>query len=29
VGSAQGYHTGRPGALDVILPQLDGAGGSR
>jgi diguanylate cyclase (GGDEF)-like protein/PAS domain S-box-containing protein len=22
VGYAQGYHTGRPGALDVVLPQL-------
>jgi len=22
VGYAQGYHTGRPGALDLVLPQL-------
>jgi diguanylate cyclase (GGDEF)-like protein/PAS domain S-box-containing protein len=28
VGSAQGYHTGRPGPLDAILPQLDGAADS-
>ena len=24
VGYAQGYHTGRPGALDLVLPQPSG-----
>jgi diguanylate cyclase (GGDEF)-like protein/PAS domain S-box-containing protein len=28
VGSAQGYHTGRPGSLDAILPPLEAAAAS-